>query len=271
MNIDKSTAEEFFAKGFSLDCAGKIEEALHFYNKAIEIDPEMEKAYSSRANILFSLKEYEKALKDYNTLSLLASEDSFAKERAICYENLGELEQSLFSYLELFIRDIDKFSFEKICSIVAQNPELRTKIDISEIETLISKYKSEERAVRLSEVVSDYYLEQKSYFLDLAISLLPENSDLMYNFYLKKADYEVFLYRICFDNNFREEIKKTNGISEEKLVELYRFNPENVSVSNLVYAVQRLNEATRYAKNLGEVNDIDKKISDIMLLINYQL
>ena len=38
---------------------------------------------------------------------------------------------------------------------------------------------------------------------------------------------------------------------------------------NLVFAVQRLNEAVRYAVNLDEINQIDSKIVEIKSLTGY--
>ncbi len=49
-----------------LNTKGKYEEALGDFARAIDLKPDLEKAYYNRGNSLYYLKEYENALNDYN-------------------------------------------------------------------------------------------------------------------------------------------------------------------------------------------------------------
>lgn len=268
MNKEKTPAEVLFDKAFDITKQNEYEEALYFYNKAIALDPTMKKAYSCRAQLYLDTEQYQKALDDYNFLTQILEGENYLDKRAFCYEKLGYYENALSSFLEAFIKNVDIKAFDNVCEIAKAHPELHSNMDILKIQNLIEKYKDEARAKAISELATDFDAERKNYFLDLAISLLPENSLLFYEFYQKKADVEIFLYRLCFDETFRQEIKQANNFSDEQLDEIYKYNAENVSSANLVFAVQRLNEATKYAKNLDEVNTLDEKIADIISLIN---
>src|SRR5690606_25872263 len=61
-------AEAYFHRGSAKFKLGDEEGALHDYNKALEIEGKNEEAYFNRAAVKNRMRDYEGALKDYTTI-----------------------------------------------------------------------------------------------------------------------------------------------------------------------------------------------------------
>ena len=81
----RAEAEKWFNRAYDEDQKGNRENAIEYYTRAIELNPEYADAYNNRGNAYRNLKEYEKAISDYNRAIELNPEDADA------YENLSEL------------------------------------------------------------------------------------------------------------------------------------------------------------------------------------
>jgi len=57
---------QYFSEGNSLFEAGKIEEAIQSYNKAIELNPNLAEIHYNKGVALFNLKKYNEAIESYN-------------------------------------------------------------------------------------------------------------------------------------------------------------------------------------------------------------
>lgn len=265
------TAEDCFIKAKIYESNNELDNAIYFYNEAIFIDSSMTEAYSSRANLYFLQGEYDRALSDFEYLLSLDKRNTYLAQRAFCKEKLGEFEVSLHLYLERLLADVDVDAYNNIYRIVRNFPEFQNQINFSEINELISKYVDEDRALKFKNAASEFDLDQRNDFLDLHISLLPKNSKYLYDAYVLKAQAEIFRYKLCFDKIFREDLKQTESLTEDELNAKYTYNANLISELNMVYAVQKFNEATRYAKNLFEVNYLDNEVAKIMKLADYEL
>jgi len=74
----------------------KFNEAIEQYTKAIDMDPDFEDAYESRASAYESINDYEKAAEDYNTLSIFdEKEEEYYYRSARMYYNLDDYTKCL--------------------------------------------------------------------------------------------------------------------------------------------------------------------------------
>ena len=85
-----------FEMGYAYKGLKKYDDALPYFNKAIELDAGYSLAYKERGNTYYKKKDYEKALDDYNRYSSIASNISDAD----FYYNKGWCENELKKYSE---------------------------------------------------------------------------------------------------------------------------------------------------------------------------
>ena len=76
--VSASAATDWFDKGNSFRDAGRYDEALAAYNKAIELDPNLVYAWNNKGNSLNDLGRYDEALAAYNKVLELDSNDEYA-------------------------------------------------------------------------------------------------------------------------------------------------------------------------------------------------
>ena len=69
MNLNPYYAEAYFNKGLIMENAGKYEEAVSYYSKAISINPDYVKAYVRRAKALMKLGRESEAIEDIKLVS----------------------------------------------------------------------------------------------------------------------------------------------------------------------------------------------------------
>ena len=94
------TAEEWNNRGAYLLSLGKFEEAIDAFNKAIELDPNCDKAYSNRGGAYFYLKYYDKSLKDFNkAIDLNPKNDANYYNRGLLYYVLKKYERAIEDYM----------------------------------------------------------------------------------------------------------------------------------------------------------------------------
>ena len=264
MNTKNLIAIDYYQKAKNLESSGEQEKAIYLYTEAIREDYQFIDAYSARGELLFQTEQYELAIRDFEYLAIFNENESYTEKRAICYEMQGNYTKCLQLYLEELLENTNIDAYEKIYNIVKRHPEFGRYINFSEINTTIQNFRDEDRAIKFRESASEQDLDQKNDFLDLSLMLFPENSNQIYKTFVEKADAEVFRYKLCYDKNFRAELKTQFNITEDELNKKYTYNAKHISELNLVYAVQKLNEATIYAKNLEEVNFLDEKVNEIL-------
>lgn len=268
MKTENLMAMDYYEKAKSLESSGEPEKAIYLYSEAIKEDYQFIDAYSSRGELLFQTEQYELAIRDFEYLAVFNENENYSEKRAICHEKLGNYTKCLQLYLEQLLENVDKEAYCKIYNIVKLHPEFGNYVNFSEINTTIQNFINEERALKFREAASENDLDQRNDFLELSLMLLPEGSNIFYETFIEKADAEVFRYKLCYDSNFRAELKKQYKLTEAELNKKYTYNAKRISELNLVYAIQKLNEATIYAENLEEVNFLDEKVNEILKIPN---
>ena len=268
MTATDASAQDYYQKALDYERNNEPEKAIWCCSFAISSKAGFIDAYKLRADLFFAQQHYQEAIKDYAFLMSVDDSVKYIEKRAVCNEKTGNLQKSLELYLDLLLQNVDNSAYKNIYRIVKEHPEFKTRINFLELDSIISRYVDEKKALMFKNSASEFNLDQRNDFLDLYLNLLPKNSEYLYDAYVQKALAEVFRYRICKDKDFREEIKKTQNLTENELNQKYLYNAQEISELNLVYAVQKLNEATRYAKNLNEVNYLDDEVKKILKIAN---
>jgi hypothetical protein len=97
--LPTDTATNHLSQGVTLYEAGKYEEAVAEYTKAIELDPKLATAYYGRGLAYFKMKQYDSALADFNKALELDPRSSAAwVGRGIALEGLGKYKEALEAY-----------------------------------------------------------------------------------------------------------------------------------------------------------------------------
>jgi len=97
--IQDLNAMEWFAKGHAQVMAGRWKEALDFFTKSIEIDPQYAKAYGNRGVAYDILGNTKQAIKDFDKAIELDPQDAvYYYNRGGAYEKLGNIKQMINDY-----------------------------------------------------------------------------------------------------------------------------------------------------------------------------
>ena len=129
----------YFNKACNFYYKGKCKEAIVYYNKAIELDPNNSAAYNNRGNAKKDLVQYKEALKDYNKAIELDHNNSAA------YYNRGSLKINLEEYKEA-IKDFNKAIELDHNYLYAYNNRGNVKYKLGQYEEAIKDYN---RAIEL--------------------------------------------------------------------------------------------------------------------------
>jgi tetratricopeptide (TPR) repeat protein len=85
--------------GQRVRATGRLEDARHDLDRAIELDPNFEAAYQSRIRISQQLEDYTTVVADASRLAELHSDDpSIYYERGVANDQLGKLNEALADY-----------------------------------------------------------------------------------------------------------------------------------------------------------------------------
>ena len=86
----------YYNRGNAYFSLGKFEEAIQDYNKAIDLNPNDDLSYSNRGNAYFSLGKFEDAIQDYNkAIDLNPNDDSAYFNRGTAFTNLSNYEKAI--------------------------------------------------------------------------------------------------------------------------------------------------------------------------------
>ena len=89
----------YYNRGNAYFSLGKFEEAIQDYNKAIDLNPNDDLSYSNRGNAYFSLGKFEDAIQDYNkAIDLNPNDDLSYNNKGDAYFNLGKFEDAIQDY-----------------------------------------------------------------------------------------------------------------------------------------------------------------------------
>ena len=123
----------YFNKACNFYYKGKCKEAIVYYNKAIELDPNNSAAYYNRGSLKINLNEYEEAIKDFNKAIELDHNYLYA------YNNRGNVKYKLGQYEEA-IKDYNRaIELDNNDSIAYYNIGL-SKANLGQYEEAIKNY-----------------------------------------------------------------------------------------------------------------------------------
>ena len=86
----------YYNRGTAYFSLGKFEDAIQDYNKAIDLNPNDDLSYSNRGNAYFSLGKFEDAIQDYNkAIDLNPNDESVYYNRGVAFIYLNEYEKAI--------------------------------------------------------------------------------------------------------------------------------------------------------------------------------
>ena len=89
----------YYNRGNAYFSLGKFENAIQDYNKAIDLNPNDDLSYNNRGNAYFSLGKFEDAIQDYNkAIDLNPNDDLSYNNRGNAYFSLGKFEDAIQDY-----------------------------------------------------------------------------------------------------------------------------------------------------------------------------
>ena len=89
----------YYNRGNAYFSLGKFEEAIQDYNKAIDLNPNDDLSYNNKGNAYFSLGKFEDAIQDYNkAIDLNPNNASYYYNRGTTFANLEKFEDAIQDY-----------------------------------------------------------------------------------------------------------------------------------------------------------------------------
>jgi len=115
LSIDDKLEDAYYLKGYYYEANGDLEEALHNFDRTIEINPNYYLAYMHRGDLLSNIKSDQVlGLENYHkALSLVSNEDrsSLLRSLAYRYANLGFLEIASNYMEEVYALDSNRVQY----------------------------------------------------------------------------------------------------------------------------------------------------------------
>jgi tetratricopeptide (TPR) repeat protein len=102
----EKTAKYYFDQGTEHMEKGRYGQAIADLTRAIEMNPDYDKAYRQRGNVYFRQGEHDKAIADYNRAMRIAPKAARNySNRALVYLELGKLDEALADFTEAIALD----------------------------------------------------------------------------------------------------------------------------------------------------------------------
>lgn len=96
-----ATAQGWFEKGFFAQSTGEYEEALGYFEKAIEADPDFKDAWIAKGNVFTYTERYDEALKAYERAIEVDPDDGSVWElKGLALSMLGRIDESVEAFEE---------------------------------------------------------------------------------------------------------------------------------------------------------------------------
>lgn len=97
-NHYQQKAEAYNNIGLELYNQGKYEEAIEYYNKAVELEKhnieEMDICYYNRGRAYYGIGMYEQAIQDYTSALNINERSKYYSSRSKTYEKIGDMESA---------------------------------------------------------------------------------------------------------------------------------------------------------------------------------
>jgi tetratricopeptide (TPR) repeat protein len=218
-----ATPYELYSIGSQLEMAGKTAEAIEYYRRAVELDPEAVELYTALINAYYQLRDYDQGIAwAGRALERIPGEPKLYLSIALGYIGKGEFKKSIEYYRRCLAYEKDPIQREDLYSAITTIYEVlgdlksarRTLTDIPDDEktqgiyaqlgTLSGKMNDHQSAV-------DYY--RKSYALDTANATATLGLATGFD-YLGVKDSSIYYYERCLSIDSFYTIRK-------RLVDLY--------------------------------------------------
>jgi serine/threonine protein kinase len=97
--VPRNSSERWLEEGSALQEAGRYEEAIEAYSRAIALDPQNAYAYSVRGDAYSDLEQYRRAIKDYGRAIALDPQNAETyNDRGLAYASLNQHELAIENY-----------------------------------------------------------------------------------------------------------------------------------------------------------------------------
>ena len=283
--MDEKEREElnyYYNRGDTFFDLGKFEDAIQNYDKAIELDSNVNSAcYYNRGTAYFSLGKFEDAIQDYNkAIDLNPNDDLSYSNRGNAYFSLGKFEDAIQDYNKAIdLNPNDDLSY---------NNKGNAYFSLGKFEDAIQDYN---KAIDLNPNNASYYYNRGTTFANLekfedaiqdynkAIDLNPNDESVYYNrgvafIYLNEYEkaIENLSKAIDLDPNFSDayNIRGVSYVNQKKFSEAIKdfskaidLNPNDKEYYyNLGNLYSNLNEYEKAIENLSKAIDLDPNFSD---------
>ena len=99
IELNPSSADAYNSRGIAYAKKDELERAIQNFGKAIELNPSSADAYNNRGNVYSDKGELDRAIQDYNKALELNPNDAVAyNNRGIAYDNKGDFDQAIQDY-----------------------------------------------------------------------------------------------------------------------------------------------------------------------------
>lgn len=118
--VDGVGPYELYSIGNQLELAGKVSEAIEYYQKAVELDPEAPELYTTLINAYYQLREYDEGIAWANRgLEKLPGEARLYLSIAVGYIGKGEFKKSIEYYRQCLRYEENKEKKEDVYFTIA--------------------------------------------------------------------------------------------------------------------------------------------------------
>jgi|GEM_PF-1490814 len=223
----KAEASVNFAMAFKCHDKNKLNEAIDYYNKAIELSPNFKEAYYNRGIAYIKQENYPRAIEDYNkAIELSPNFKEAYYNRGIAYFKQGNYPRAIEDYdkaIELNPNDDDAYCSRGVAYFKQGNCSRAIEDYNKAIELNPNNYQVYANRGSTYDEQEKYHLAMESY--NKAIELNPNDDGLYCNrsvSYIKQSDYPLAIE----DLNKAIELNPNCKNAYYNLTEVYIYNKQ---------------------------------------------
>ena len=244
----------------------KYEEALQYYNKAININDNIEVLHSNKGTCLKCLQNYNEAKKEYiKALEINPNNSKNLNRLASIYLIIGDLNEAILTQRKALKIEPNNISFkqqkETINEMIFEEEQIKKLLNENKVDETEKKYQN--LTAKFPEIM---YLK-KRYVIFLFDNVKYKEAvlflnDQLNNDFIKKSSKD-FIYLMCLSLYYIEEYKTV----EEMVNNLFKITSENI-YKELLYKIKNLEPAKKKGNDLYGQQKYEEAIKAYTLALN---